>query len=190
MRRDGAGRGARERILKTAGALFYREGYRGVGIDRIIAEANVAKASFYRHFPSKEDLMLAWIAEAEGMMPTPDTSCEKPLRDYALRMLEIAGSGTCLGCTFQVAAAEFTDDHNPVLEAARGVKKRVLKQMTELAELQGHDDPISTALSTYLVIEGVWATVRMFGPYTEISAASDALRRLTEVSTWKPSTQV
>ncbi|MGL5012068.1 MAG: TetR/AcrR family transcriptional regulator, partial [Paracoccaceae bacterium] len=56
---------ARDRIVTTAGSLFYREGYRAIGVDRVIAEADVAKATFYRHFPSKDDLIVAWVETAE-----------------------------------------------------------------------------------------------------------------------------
>lgn len=66
---------ARERILMAAHDLFYREGIRATGVDRVIAEAGVTKATFYRHFPSKNDLIrefldyrhqrwLAWFADA------------------------------------------------------------------------------------------------------------------------------
>ncbi|MCA9179587.1 MAG: TetR/AcrR family transcriptional regulator, partial [Planctomycetales bacterium] len=50
---------ARQRIVETAERLFYAEGVRAVGIDRIIAEAEVAKMTLYNHFPSKDDLILA-----------------------------------------------------------------------------------------------------------------------------------
>ena len=53
---------ARERILRTAHDLFYAEGLRAAGIDRVIAEAGVTKVTFYRHFPSKNDLILAYLA--------------------------------------------------------------------------------------------------------------------------------
>lgn len=52
---------ARERILRTAHDLFYREGVRATGIDRVIAESGVTKVTFYRHFPSKNDLVLAYL---------------------------------------------------------------------------------------------------------------------------------
>ena len=55
----------RQRLLDTATRLFYAEGIRAVGIDRIIAEAGVAKATFYNHFPSKDDLVLAYIEEQD-----------------------------------------------------------------------------------------------------------------------------
>ena len=68
---------ARERILLTAHALFYRDGIRATGVDRVIAESGVTKVTFYRHFPSKNHLVqayldyrharwMAWFAEALG----------------------------------------------------------------------------------------------------------------------------
>src|SRR5271167_4150273 len=56
---------ARQRILETADRLFYKDGLRAVGIDRIIAEAEVAKMSLYKHFPSKDDLILAVLKYRE-----------------------------------------------------------------------------------------------------------------------------
>ncbi len=53
--------GARERILQTAHDLFYREGIRATGVDRLIAESGVAKLTFYRHFPSKNALVMAFL---------------------------------------------------------------------------------------------------------------------------------
>ena len=52
---------ARERILVTAHELFYRDGLRATGIDRLIAESGVAKLTFYRHFPSKDDLIRTFL---------------------------------------------------------------------------------------------------------------------------------
>ncbi|MDD3609892.1 MAG: TetR/AcrR family transcriptional regulator [Halothiobacillaceae bacterium] len=52
---------ARQRILVTAHELFYRDGIRATGIDRVIAESGVTKVTFYRHFPSKNDLVLAYL---------------------------------------------------------------------------------------------------------------------------------
>src|SRR3954452_2648383 len=57
--------GARQRVLETADRLFYQEGVRAVGIDRVIAEAGVAKMSLYNHFPSKDDLILAVLKYRE-----------------------------------------------------------------------------------------------------------------------------
>lgn len=64
---DLAAMGARERILHTAHGLFYREGIRATGIDRIIAEAHVTKVTFYRQFPSKNDLVAAYLEHRHAM---------------------------------------------------------------------------------------------------------------------------
>lgn len=61
---------ARERILRTAHDLFYAEGLRATGIDRVIAEAGVTKVTFYRHFPSKNDLILAYLNRRHDLWMT------------------------------------------------------------------------------------------------------------------------
>ena len=71
---------ARDRILQTASRLFYREGLRATGIDRIIAESGVAKMSFYRSFASKNDLIaeflrqrhVAWMERFRAGVPFAD----------------------------------------------------------------------------------------------------------------------
>ncbi len=51
----------RQRLVETAGRLFYAQGYQATGVNQIIDEADVCKASFYNHFPTKEDLLVAWL---------------------------------------------------------------------------------------------------------------------------------
>ena len=63
--RPGDASAARERILQTAFRLFYAHGVRGVGVDTVIAEAGVAKATLYKHFPRKDDLVLAYLDEVD-----------------------------------------------------------------------------------------------------------------------------
>jgi len=53
---------ARERLVEVASRLFYAEGIRAVGVDRVIAEAGVAKATLYAHFASKDELVAAYLA--------------------------------------------------------------------------------------------------------------------------------
>ena len=58
---------ARDRVLETAFRLFYARGIRAVGVDLIIAESGVAKATFYKHFPSKDELVLAYLDKVDGI---------------------------------------------------------------------------------------------------------------------------
>jgi AcrR family transcriptional regulator len=170
----------RDRILQVAGRLFYREGYRAIGIDRVIAEADVAKATFYKHFPSKDDLITAWIARAEDQssQALPPEDGPEPLTAYALAMLAIARSGGCMGCTYQGTAAEFSNPAHPAHAAALGVKRRVLDVLETRARAQGITDAKATAEAVFLVLEGIWASVRMFGPDAPLAHAESALKKL------------
>lgn len=171
---------ARDRILSVAGPLFYREGYRAIGIDRVIAEADVAKATFYKHFPSKDDLIVAWIARAEeaSAKGLPPEDGPMPLTIYVDAMLAMARQGACMGCTYQGSAAEFHDPAHPAHAAAMGVKTRVLATLETRARAQGLQDPRATAEAVFLFLEGVWASVRMFGAKAPLGNAETAVRRL------------
>ncbi|MEO8242086.1 MAG: TetR/AcrR family transcriptional regulator [bacterium] len=171
------GLSARDRILSVAGRLFYQHGYRAIGVDRVIAEAAVAKATFYRHFPSKDDLIVAWIAEAEAQSAFTAAGPE-PLTAYAMAMIDVAGRPTCLGCTYQVSAAEFSDPAHPAHRAALGVKDRVIAALQDHARQQGVADPEAVAGMVFLLLEGVWAAKRMFGPDAPLAGAGEAVRRL------------
>jgi AcrR family transcriptional regulator len=170
----------RDRILNVAGPLFYREGYRAIGVDRVIAEANVAKATFYKHFPSKDDLIVAWIARAEerSSRSLPPEDGPAPLTDYVEALIAIARQGACMGCTYQGSAAEFHDPAHPAHAAAMGVKRRVLATLEARARAEGLSDPRHTAEAVFLFLEGIWASVRMFGPDAPLAHASTAARRL------------
>jgi AcrR family transcriptional regulator len=170
----------RDRILSTAGRLFYREGYRAIGIDRVIAEADVAKATFYKHFPSKDDLIVAWIAKADAGSADllPADNDHLPFFAYADAMIGIAEQPWCMGCTFQATAVEFVDPDHPAHAASLDVKRRVLSRLSALATRQGVLAPDRVATQVYLLIEGVWATVRMFQDPAAIAHARAAVRRL------------
>jgi AcrR family transcriptional regulator len=170
----------RERILATAGSLFYKEGFRGVGIDRVIAEANVAKATFYKHFPSKDDLIVAWISRAQGMgqAGVPSIDSQTPLYDYMDHMIEIARQDWCLGCTFQVSASEFVDVHHPAHAASKQVKEAVLAELEVRGSRQGLVNAKIVAQHMYLLLEGVWASVRMLQGEAPLDHAKEAVRKL------------
>lgn len=172
---------ARERIIDAAGPLFYREGYRAIGVDRVIAEAGVAKATFYKHFPSKDDLIVAWIERAESFLAVQglDENSATPLTDYADAMIEMARQERCLGCTFQSSAAEFADCDHPAHSAALAVKRRFMDQLQLRADRQGLADAEAISEMVFLLIEGVWAAVRMFGAEAPLANAKKALRLLT-----------
>lgn len=175
---------ARDRILETAGRLFYAEGFRAVGVDRVIGGAGVAKATFYNHFPSKDALIVAWLERAEAGMNAllPPEDAPKPLSTYVEAVIAIAERPQCLGCTWQGTAAEFTDPAHPAHREAVAAKRRVLETLARRAALEGLSGPEAVAERLFLLIEGIWAGVRMFGPAAPLGQAREAARLLIGAS--------
>ncbi|MFI6298244.1 TetR/AcrR family transcriptional regulator [Nonomuraea sp. NPDC050790] len=151
---------ARQRILDTATRLFYAEGVRSVGIDRIIAEAAVAKATFYHHFPSKDDLVTAYV-EDQGRLQRAlaDELPEGPGRERLLVMFERMGEFGSLpgyrGCPFINAAAEYPDRSHPVRRAVAVYREWFRDLMLGLLEEAGHPAPDRTADILMIVRDGV-----------------------------------
>ena len=151
---------ARRRLLDTATRLFYAEGIRAVGIDRIIAEAGVAKATFYNHFPSKDDLVLAYIEEQdrlgrEAVAGLPKQPPRKMIAAILGRISDAAVAGDYRGCPFLSAAAEYPDPASPVrqaIDARRAWYHGVLRQL--LAE-DGDQAPSVTASLLVALSDGL-----------------------------------
>lgn len=115
---------ARERLLRTAGQLFYAEGIHTVGVDRLVAESKVTNATFYRHFRSKEDLVVAYIGSVDQAIRTQidsltaaDLPTDGILRGIGASLVEQIRSPGYRGCAFLNAAAEFPDPGHPVHRA-------------------------------------------------------------------------
>ena len=139
---------ARTRLLSTASGLFYSEGLRAVGIDRIIATAGVTRATLYRHFPSKDDLVVAYLTRADeamrtrvGAARTPGTSTDDVIRAVGRLVADdITGQGF-RGCAFLNAAAEYPDPAHPVHKAVLEHRQWFLATITELFAETGKIDP-------------------------------------------------
>jgi AcrR family transcriptional regulator len=178
---------ARERVLTTANELFLREGYRAVGVDRIIELAGVAKTSLYRNFRSKDELIVAYLDQAdedfwrwfEEAIADTDSPREKLVAVFDATE-KLATSPQCLGCTFQVAAAEFPEPDHPAHRVASAHKRKVLGRLHELAEEAGADDPAGLAEQLMLIMDGAWAAARMLGPRNHSASAAAAARTLLD----------
>ncbi|GAA1961134.1 TetR/AcrR family transcriptional regulator [Agromyces allii] len=107
---------AREKLLATASELFYREGIHAVGVDRIIGEAGVTRATFYRHFPSKEDLVEAYLGVEDATIRDAFDRAGEATDDPG-QLLELVIEGLAddvarlhtRGCPFINAAAEYPE---------------------------------------------------------------------------------
>ena len=152
---------ARQRILDTAFRLFYARGIRAVGVDLIIAESGVAKATFYKHFPAKDDLVVAYLDKVDGIWTGQLTSAAEaagPAPAEQLVGMFDALASAChregyRGCAFINAAAE-SQPGTAVHDRTVAHKAAVRAWVRDLAEAAGAADPESLARSLTLLLDG------------------------------------
>ena len=160
----------RERVLGVAEELFYGDGIRATGIDRVAAAAGVAPTTLYRLYASKDDLIaaylergrvqyLAWLDRGLGSAGTPR---QRLLAAFDEQALAAAPEGF-RGCPFLMALAEFPDPAHPAHAAAVRTKAEVRDRLRAVVgELTGPDpEPLTDQLM--LVMEGVYAAIQAFG---------------------------
>ena len=152
---------ARQRILDAAFRLFYARGIRAVGVDTIIAESGVAKATFYKHFPAKDDLVVAYLDRVDGIwfgqLRTAAEAAGEAPADQLVGLFD-ALSTACRregyrGCAFINAAAE-SQPGTAVHERTVTHKDRVLAWVTDLSETAGAREPARLARSLTLLLDG------------------------------------
>lgn len=175
--------GAKARILDTASRLFYEEGIHAVGVDRLIAEASVTKATFYKHYGSKDNLILAYMrAEhdaAIGTMAGIRAGAATPasaIRDWVASVIATTNSNRFRGCAFLNAAAEYHDPRHPVRELVASHRDWYTEQLADLLQAAGHPLPGDGADELMLARDGA-----MVGAYAgDPIAATAALGRVAD----------
>lgn len=159
--------GARQRIVDTAYDLFSRHSVRAVGIDRIVAEAGVAKMSLYRHFPTKDALVLAVLQEREQRWTRDWLGAEVISRASTpqgrlLAIFDVFGewfqSGDFEGDSFVKMLLEFDDPASPVRQASLEQLANVRSFVCELAEEAGVRDPDALAHKWHILMKGAIVT--------------------------------
>ena len=172
----------RQHIVETAYGLFKRVGFHATGIDRIIAEADVAKMTMYRHFPSKDDLMVEVLAYRAGRFERQlDRLAEQaatPERKIGI-IFDWYGrwfhSADFHGCLFAHALAEFGDPAHPVFQAAARQKNDLKRRMRLiLGEMMSADEADSVSAALLMLIEGATLLARMGQPDPAIRDARKA----------------
>lgn len=174
---------AKVRILETATVLFYREGIRSVGVDRLISESAVTKATFYKHYGSKDRLILEYITAQDATnrefldgLLRADPRPEKALRGLLSSIVDSIAAPNFRGCPFLNAAAEFPDPRDPVREVIVRHRDWYTGYLAGLLQNLGHPLPGDAADELMLARDGA-----MSGGYAgDPVAASAALTRVAE----------
>lgn len=175
--------------MDTAFRLFYAHGIHGIGVDRIIAESGVAKATFYKHFPGKQDLVLAYLDQVDtiwsGQLRAAAKAAGPQPRAQLLGMFD-ALSTACRrdgyrGCAFINAAAEFPAG-SPVHERTVAHKAAVLAWVEQLAAQAGASDPQTLARALTLLLDGGLASGSLDGSPEAPQAARAGAEALLAVA--------
>jgi AcrR family transcriptional regulator len=162
---------ARQRILDAARTLFYRDGIRAIGVDTIVEQSGVGKATLYRHFPTKDDLIVSYleeedrqhwhwfdeiIAEHEGSPKAQllawFEACTRRLTEPGFR-----------GCAFLNALAEFSDADHPVHRCALEHEHALRLRLARLSQQANARDPEQLADQLLLVSNGALTSSPIFG---------------------------
>lgn len=162
---------ARSRLLGTAVRIFYSEGIHSVGIDRIIEEAQVTRATLYRHFAGKEDLVLAYLDQADqgiraqiSAATESSPSADGKVRAVGRSIAEGIRSTGFRGCAFLNAVAEYPDPAHPIHQAVLAHRQWFLDTVTDLLAQIG-DTPAEAAGRHFVMLrDGAMAAGCLFDP--------------------------
>jgi AcrR family transcriptional regulator len=149
---------ARDRLMDAATRLFYEEGIHAVGVDRVIEEAGVTRATLYKQFGGKENLVLAYLAREDEMLRAlfaeageavadPDALLDAVVQGIAA---DIRGRHT-RGCPFINAAAEYPDADGAVRRLIDEHREWFRSTLGEVAAASGLDRPEEVAASLVLL---------------------------------------
>ena len=179
----------KEKLYQTAARLFYQHGYRAVGVDTIAAESGVGKMTLYRHYPAKDDLIVAFLRQSnedfweyfEQSIAGASGAREQllaffqGLQDYVL-------SPACYGCPFINVASEYPETTYAGHQVALDHKQAVRARFNALAQEAGARRPEELANALLLLMDGAYMAARMYGvvPDSPASGVAEAARQLID----------
>jgi AcrR family transcriptional regulator len=179
---------ARTRLLDAATRIFYAEGIHSVGVDRIIAEAQVTRATLYRHFAGKEELIVAYLQLADrairgqvAAVRAQELAAGETVRAVARSIADGIRSTGFRGCAFLNAAAEYPDLAHPVHQAVLAHRQWFAETCTELLAQAGCADPDAAGRHFVMLRDGAMASGCLSDPAlvteTFLQGVDDLLQR-------------
>lgn len=176
----------RERILRCASELFYKEGVRAVGVDLIVARSGVAKTSLYRYFPTKDALVAAFLQEEDAHFwscwdqaaadANGDAKTELHLQ---LRWIaERLGRDNYRGCPQLNVAAEFADPGHPARLIAKAHKEELRRRLAAIAARLRARAPERLGLQLALLINGAFVSSALLPHGEALPALEEAAEAL------------
>jgi AcrR family transcriptional regulator len=179
----------KSRVFQTAARLFYRRGYRAVGVDTLAQESGIAKMTLYRHYPSKDDLIVAYLNASNDefwrhfeQAIAGRTGGREQLLAFFEGLEEYVTTPACHGCPFLNVATEYPEagyaGHKIALEHKQAVRAR----FRELARQAGAREPGVLADQLVLLMDGAYMASRVFGAQNPARHLAQAARTLIDAA--------
>jgi AcrR family transcriptional regulator len=177
----------KEQLFRTAARLFYQRGYRATGVDTIAAESGIGKMTLYRHYPSKDDLIVAYLQDSNRIFWKnfeQVTSAAITPRDKLLAFFEAlqdyVKTPVCYGCPFLNLATEYPEPDYPGHRVAFEHKQSVRERFRQLSTEAGAAQPEALADQLFLLMDGAYMASRMFGVKNPAAHVAEAARILID----------
>jgi AcrR family transcriptional regulator len=179
----------KDKLFQTAARLFYRDGYRATGVDTLAAEAGIGKMTLYRHYPSKDELIVAYLRDSDNefwsnfeQITSEAVGPRAKLVAFFASLEEYVLTPACYGCPFLNAATEYPDTEYAGHHVAIGHKQRVRARFRQLAAEAGAREPEALADALFLLMDGAYMASRMFGASSDNPAShlAEAAGRLLD----------
>ena len=171
-----------ERILETADRLFYGQGIRAVGVDTIAAEIGISKRTLYNHFPSKDDLIVAYLSRRLKPAPPSDRPPLEQILGAFDRLERTIATGVFRGCPFVNAVAELKEPAHAANRIALAFKEQRRVWFQGLLEKLGIHEAEPLSMQLQILMDGAIAAAIVRGDPAVAAAARAAARVLLEVA--------
>ncbi len=157
------------KILETASELFYSQGIKATGVETIVKAAGTTKMTLYKHFPAKDDLIIAFLRKRDAdftswFVEQVNSKAQQP-KDQLLAIFDIIGLWLDIpqfrGCAFINASAEFPVENNPVQQVSAEFYQKFRDYIADLARQAGAEHPDNLAQQLALLIEGAIVSEQM-----------------------------
>jgi AcrR family transcriptional regulator len=182
MPRKTAATTAAERILAAANKLFYLHGIHAVGVDAVAAEAAVSKRTLYNHYPTKDDLIAAYLVARFRQIEPSDAPAREQLLGYFDRLERSIADPAFRGCPYINALAELSDPKHPAAAIAMQFKQQRRQWLRALLERLGATNAEAVATQLQLLAEGAFASVLVRGDPALARAARAAAEVLIDAA--------
>jgi AcrR family transcriptional regulator len=177
----------KDKVFQTAAQMFYQHGYRSIGVDTLAAESGIGKMTLYRHYPTKDDLIAAYLKDSndlfwsnfEQISKNAPTAREKLLTFFE-SLQDYVKTPACYGCPFLNVATEYPETDYAGHQIAIEHKQSVRARFRQLAKEAGANKPDVLADQLFLLMDGAYMASRMFGAKNPASHLAEAARVLID----------